>query len=124
MRVVVIVLVVIMALGFMAFATYNASERVDVSKRPFADGVFKSVALPEVVLWSFMAGVFLSMLVFLLVYLRQSVQLRAARRRIRSLEGEVTVLRNRPIEESADLLKGADEKAQKASSPFERDKNV
>jgi hypothetical protein len=61
-------------------------------------------------------------LVFLLIYIRQSVQLHSVRRRVRALEGEVTILRNRPIEESADLLKGADLKASTTASPFEEDR--
>jgi hypothetical protein len=34
------------------------------------------------------------------------------------LEAEVTVLRNRPIEESASLLQGTDEKRAEIDSPF------
>jgi len=120
MRAFLVVLIVALILCFLAFVVYNASERVDVNKQPFAQGQFHSVALAEVVFWAFVGGVILSLMVFITIYVRQSVQLRSARKRIRALEGEVTILRNRPIEESAELLKGADLKSGDLKSPFEK----
>jgi uncharacterized membrane protein YciS (DUF1049 family) len=123
-RAIVIILVVAFVVCFMAFVVYNSNhdQRVDVHKQPFASGTFHNVALAEIVFWSFLSGVLLTVLVFLLIYIRQSVQLHSVRRRVRALEGEVTILRNRPIEESADLLKGADLKASTTASPFEEDR--
>jgi hypothetical protein len=71
-----------------------------------------------VVFWSFVAGMILSLILFILIYVRQAVQIRGLQKVIRSLENEVTVLRNRPIEESADLLKGQDEKRINLRSPL------
>ena len=120
MRAVVIVVIAIFVICFMAFVVYNSNDdqRVDIHKRPFADGTFHNVALAEVVFWSFISGLMLCALVFVLVYIRQSMALHTSRRRIKALEGEVTVLRNRPIEESADLLKGVDRKSDNLASPF------
>ncbi len=118
MRAILVVLTVVLIVCFLAFVVYNAGERVNVNKQPFAQGQFHNVALAEVVFWAFVGGVILSLLVFVMIYIRQSVQLRASRKRIRALEGEVTILRNRPIEESAELLKGADLKSENFKSPF------
>ena len=122
MRAVVTILVVVLIVCFLAFVVYNSAQRVDVNKQPFAQGTYHNVALAEVVFWAFVAGVALALLVFLLMYIKQSVQLRAARRRVRALEGEVTILRNRPIEESAELLKGVDLKSDDMTLPFRGDK--
>jgi hypothetical protein len=62
------------------------------------------VPLITVVFWSFVPGVLVSLFVFMSVLIKQSIQLRSSKRRIKALEGEVTALRNRPIEESAELL--------------------
>jgi hypothetical protein len=45
-----------------------------------------------------------SWLLFLSVYLKLSNQLRESNKSIKGLVGEVTSLRNRPIEETKDLL--------------------
>ena len=120
MRAVLVVLVIVLIVCFLAFVVYNAGQRVDVSKQPFAQGQFHNVALAEVAFWAFVGGAVLSLLVFVTVYIRQSVQLRSAKKRIRALEGEVTILRNRPIEESAELMKGADRRSEELKSPFEK----
>ncbi|HUV30224.1 MAG TPA: hypothetical protein VMY05_03915 [Acidobacteriota bacterium] len=119
MRAVIVVLVVVLIVCFLGFVVYNASERVNINKQPFAQGTFHNVALAEVVFWALAAGVVLSTLVFLLIYIRQSVQLHSSRKRVRALESEVTLLRNRPIEESAELLKGADNRSRELKNPFD-----
>ena len=123
MRAILIVFVVafVICFMFMSFAAKHADQRVDIHKQPFADGTFSNVALAEVVLWSFVAGTLMSTVIFMLAYVKQSVQMRGCRKRIRALEGEVTILRNRPIEESAELLKGADLRSEELQSPFDKE---
>lgn len=122
MRAVLVIVAAALIICFLAFVVYNASERVDVNKQPFAQGIFHNVALAEVVFWALVAGVLLSTLMFVMMYIKQSVQLHSCRKRVRALESEVTILRNRPIEESVGLLDGADKKAEVFRSPFHKDK--
>ncbi len=119
MRAIIVVLVIALILCCFAFISHNNDERVNVNKQPFADGAYMNVALAEVVFWAFAAGSLLSLFIFIMIYIKQTVLYRSARRRIKALEAEVTILRNRPIEESADLIKGADLKAQRLNSPFD-----
>ena len=121
MRIAAFLFVIVLAVCFMIFSLNNADERVNVNKEPFADGKFHNVALAEVVFWSLAAGVLLSAFLFLIGYIGQSYQLRTTRRRIRALENEVTLLRNRPIEESADLLKGLDMKTDQEQVSLDKD---
>jgi uncharacterized membrane protein YciS (DUF1049 family) len=115
-RTVLILLLLIMAVSFFAYNS-GPDQKVSVYLQPlFANRT--NVPLGTVVLWAFAAGAGLSFLFFVTVYVRLSVQGHASRKRIRSLEGEVTILRNRPIEESAELLKGADRKKDEQQSPF------
>ncbi|MGH8015912.1 MAG: lipopolysaccharide assembly protein LapA domain-containing protein, partial [Candidatus Zixiibacteriota bacterium] len=111
------VLIVFIIICVVAFAYHNSSQTQKVN----IDLVFaKYVEVPLliVVFWSFVAGMVVSLVLFILVYLRQAVQIRSLQKNVKSLESEATVLRNRPIEESADLLKGQDEKRVKAGSPL------
>jgi len=111
------ILVALVVVCVVAFALYNVGSgqvvTVDLIWVKFVE-----VPLITVVFWSFAAGVLVSLLLFISVYIKLSVQLRAARKQARALEGEVTVLRNRPIEESADLLMRSEKQEEKANSPF------
>ena len=80
---------------------------------------YVDVPLVTVVFWAFVAGVLLSLFLFITTYIKLSVQTHTLKKRIRSMESEVAVLRNRPIEESADLLKGADSENDRVESAFE-----
>lgn len=106
------VLIAVLVIALMAFAFNNTGKNqdVEISLRPFADEV-RSFELLEFAFWPFAAGVVISLLLFISTYIKLSVQLRGANKRIRALETEVAILRNRPIEESADLLKGSDKQA-------------
>ncbi len=97
------ILIVAVVLCVVAFAYYNmsAEQTVDVN---LIWAKYLGVPLVTVVFWSFVAGAIVSLFVMLTVLIRQSVQIRSARRQIRALEGEVMVLRNRPLDESADLI--------------------
>ncbi len=111
------ILIAFIIISVVAFAYHNAnpSQKINVD---LIFAKYIDVPLIMVVFWSFAAGMMVSLVLFILVYLRQAVQIRGLQKLIRSLESEVTVLRNRPIEESADLLKGQDEKRIKARSPL------
>jgi len=103
------ILIVALVLCVVAFAYFNLAlqQKVDVHL------IWEQrvdVPLLTVVFWSFVVGVLLSMVVFMLIFIKQSVQMRSARRQIKALEGEVTALRNRPIEESADLVASGERK--------------
>ena len=97
------IFVTVIVLAIVTFAIYNVQldQRVDVD---LVWKTFSEVAVIEVVFWSFACGVVLSLLVFISAYIRMAVTLRGCRRQIRAFESEVTVLRNRPIEESAEML--------------------
>lgn len=62
------------------------------------------VPLVTVVFWSFVLGALVSWVLFVSVYLKQSTQLNKANREIKGYRDEVTALRNRPIEETKNLL--------------------
>ncbi len=111
------ILVALVVVCVVAFALYNVGSGQAVT----VDLIwvkFVEVPLITVVFWSFAAGVLISLFLFISVYIKLSVQLRATRKQARALEGEVTILRNRPIEESADLLMRSEKQDEKANSPF------
>lgn len=114
------ILVALIVVCIVAFALYNVSSDQTVTVH-LIWAKFVEVPLITVVFWSFVAGVLVSLLLFISVYIKLSVQLRAAWKQARALEREVTVLRNRPIEESADLLTDPEKEERKANSPFSRD---
>jgi uncharacterized integral membrane protein len=115
-RAVLVLLLILLAVAF-AFNNNGPDQKVAVNLEPlFANRV--DVPLITVVFWSFVGGAVLSALLFVSIYLKQVIQTRFGRKRIRALESEVMILRNRPIEESAELLKGADQKKSELDSPF------
>jgi uncharacterized membrane protein YciS (DUF1049 family) len=118
-RAVLIALVVVIVVAF-AFYNVGTEQRVAIN---LIWAKYVDVPLTVVVFWSFVAGVAVSLVLFVTVYLRQALDLRSARRRVRGLEQELTVLRNRPIEESADLLKGKDSTDIDIESPFSGDRS-
>ncbi|MFH2049687.1 MAG: lipopolysaccharide assembly protein LapA domain-containing protein [bacterium] len=105
------ILVAIIVIAIVAFALFNVEleQRVDVKLWK----TFYQVSLVEVIFWSFVSGLVLSLIIFISVYIRMAVNLRTVKKQIRALESEVTVLRNRPIEESAELLHDEYSKDQK-----------
>jgi uncharacterized membrane protein YciS (DUF1049 family) len=114
LRATLIVIVIICVVAF-AIHNLNPSQKINID---LIFAKYLDVPLVMVVFWSFAAGMIVSLVLFILVYVRQAVQIRGLQKLIRSLDSEVTVLRNRPIEESADLLKGQDEKRVKSRSPL------
>lgn len=115
-RTILIVLVIVFILAF-GFYNNDSDNVVDVNLIYWH---FADVPMVIVVLWSFVVGLIVSILLFISVYIKLAFQVRSSKRTISALESEVTVLRNRPIEESADLLKGADDASSTIDSPFTR----
>ncbi|MCX6829330.1 MAG: lipopolysaccharide assembly protein LapA domain-containing protein [candidate division Zixibacteria bacterium] len=97
------ILILVIIAVIVGFAVYNSgpSQTVDVdliwAKR------FDVPAI-TIVFWSFVLGSLISLLLFISVYLKISNQLSEAQKAIKGLQAEVTTLRNRPIEETRDLL--------------------
>jgi uncharacterized integral membrane protein len=97
------ILILIIIAVIIGFAVYNSgpSQTVDVdliwTKR-------FDVPVITIVFWSFILGSLVSLLLFISIYLKESNQLRDANKAIKGLQTEVTALRNRPIEETKDLL--------------------
>ncbi len=110
-------LIALVFVAAVAFAYSNVGIVVDVNLQPVYSDL-TDVPLITVVGWSLGIGLFLSLLLFISTYIKLSMQVRAARKRIKALETEVAILRNRPIEESADLLKGADGESSDQRSAF------
>ena len=115
-RTVLVLLLLLAAVGF-AYNNFGANQVVDVKLEPLLPN-YVDVPLVTVVFWSFATGAVLSLFLFVSIFIKQSVQVHSARKRIKQLESEVTILRNRPIEESAELIKGADRKQDELESPF------
>jgi len=113
------ILVLLLLLLVVAFAFNNTSpdQNVAVRLQPLFPN-YVDVPLITVVFWSFVVGALLCLVLFVSMYVKLSIQTHSARKRIRSLESEVAILRNRPIEESAELLRGADQKKEESESPF------
>jgi uncharacterized membrane protein YciS (DUF1049 family) len=115
-RAILIAVMLILVIAF-AYNNFGPEQKVDVYLRPVMPN-YLDVPLVTVVFWSLVAGMVMSLLIFISIYIKQTVDMHAAKRRIKALEGEVAILRNRPIEESAELLKGADSRIRDSKSPF------
>lgn len=113
----VLIAILIIIVVFFAYNNFGPDQTVDVHLKPFYDN-YVDVPLVTVVFWSFVTGIVLSLLLFVSTYIKLSVQYRNARKKVKALETEVTILRNRPIEESADLLQKSDNKAGESTSSF------
>ena len=112
-RAILIALVIIIVVAF-AYFNLNSEQTINVD---LIYVKYVEVPLVTVVFWSFIAGMLISLFLFISIYIKLTIQLRNATRKIQALEGEVTVLRNRPIEESADMINNAAKK--ETDSPFE-----
>jgi len=114
-RAILIALLMIMVIAF-AYYNLNPAQTVEVN---LIFAKYVNVPLITVVFWSFVGGLLVSLFLFISIYIKLSVQLRSSSKRVQALEGEVTVLRNRPIEESAELLKDSGDDKSNLKSPFE-----
>jgi len=113
----ILVLLLLLLIVAFAFNNMGSDQRVAVHLRPLLPD-YVDVPLVTVVFWAFAAGALLCMVLFVSMYLRLSLQSHAAHKRIKALESEVSILRNRPIDESAEILKGVDQKSAELNSPF------
>jgi len=97
------ILILIIIAVIVGFALYNSgvNRTVDINLI-WTQRV--DVPVITVVFWSFILGAMVSWLLFISIYMRLTNQLRTAGKSIKGLQTEVTGLRNRPIEESKDLL--------------------
>lgn len=116
-RTLLVVFLVIVIIVF-AFNNIGPHQKVDVNLKPFYYN-YTQVPLVTVVLWSVVSGIIISLLLFILLYIKQAVVIRSGQAKIRALEAEMAILRNRPIEESADLLKGMDSRKNEMKSVFD-----
>lgn len=93
----------VVVIAFLAFLTYNIDpgQKIDVN---LIYASYLDVPLITVVFWSFLIGVLTMAGLMGVSYLRQSFDLQSAERRIRALESEAAILRNRTIEEAAGLF--------------------
>ena len=92
-------LVVVLIVVLVGFSVYNAEERVGVN---ILTTRYINVPLIVITFWAFIFGLVVSFLLFVTVYFRQVAEIRRQRRIADSLGSEISALRNRPIEESAD----------------------
>lgn len=97
------ILIALVVICVVAFAYFNVSsdQKIDVNMI-YAN--YLDVPLITVVFWSFIAGLLVSLIIFISIYIRLTVEIRSNRKRVRALEHEVSILRNRPIEESAEFI--------------------
>jgi len=95
-------LLLIMIAVIIAFAYYNGPDQtVDI------DLIWTErydVPLITVVFWTFIIGAVVSWLISITVYIKQYNQIRQAKKMVKGLRTEVNALRNRPIEETKNLL--------------------
>ena len=111
------ILIALIVIAVIAFVVLNpiTSQQVDVDLY-FAKYVGVSLAI--VVFWSLVAGILVSLVLFISIYIKLTVQLRIANKRASALESEVSILRNRPIEESVNLIKDKNQD-ENIKSPFD-----
>ncbi len=115
-RALLLAILVILLIAF-AYNNFNPDQVVDVHMAPVAHD-YVDVPLVTVVFWAFVAGALLALLLFITGHINQLLVIRNLRRQVKSLETELSVLRNRPIEDSATLLSGADQRRAISDSPF------
>lgn len=109
---IVIIVIAVIAFGFFNFST---NQQVDVN---LIFEQYVEVPMVTVVFFSFVVGMLVSLVLFISIYIKLSIQNRLANKRITALESEVSILRNRPIEESVNLIKDK-KQDENLKSPFD-----
>jgi uncharacterized membrane protein YciS (DUF1049 family) len=97
------VLILIIIAVIVGFALYNSGPNQAVDVNLIWTQRF-DVPVITIVFWAFILGAVVSWLLFITVYLKLSNQIREANKIVKGLQTEVIALRNRPIEESKDIL--------------------
>ena len=115
-RALLIAILVVLLIAF-AYNNLGPDQVVDVHLSPLAHD-YVDVPVVTVVFWSFVAGAILALILFLTGYVNQLIVIRSLRRQVKALETELSILRNRPIEDSAGLVSGADQRNAIGASPF------
>lgn len=110
-RAIGIFLAISLVVGFVVY-NYSMDQRVAVN---LYWKQYENIPLLVVIFWSFLAGMAISLVLFVGVYLRQLTQISSARKTIKGLSDEVSALRNRPIEDSRDMF-GDEESARPEKS--------
>jgi len=103
---IVIVLIVIL----LGFSVYNAQERVAVN---ILNTRYVNVPLIYVAYWAFVFGLVVTFILFATVYIRQANEIRRFRRLSENLQSEISALRNRAIDDSAEKFMQADKEKNK-----------
>lgn len=80
------------------------NQRVDINLQPVYYN-YTQVPVLTVVAIAVVVGIIIATIMFAMTYLRQSSLLRGHEKTIRALEQEISILRNRPVEESAVSLR-------------------
>ena len=99
MWIVRVILIVALFIALLGFSIQNVEEKVEVV---LANTKYVNVPLIYVVYWACIAGLLISIILFVAIYLRQVTELRRQKRTIDSLNNEIIALRNRSIEEADD----------------------
>jgi len=97
-RIIILLVVFAIALGF---SIYNAPQRVDKIDVIWVS--YSNVSMVVVVYWSFLAGMVVAAILALTYILKIHSNMRAERRGRKRLEMEVASLRNRTLEELDEL---------------------
>ena len=105
MRVITSLLILIVIAVMIGFAFFNAellnqNVRIQLPN----DYIQGGVPLLTVFFWIFISGILLSAILFVTMFIKQYNQLRQTKKLVTGLQTEVTALRNRPIEETKNLL--------------------
>jgi len=101
------ILILIIIAVIVGFSLYNSGPDQTVNVNLIWTQRL-DVPVITVVFWSFILGALISWLLFISIYLKLSNQVRDDNRQLKGLQAEVTALRNRPIEESKDMLENKD----------------
>ena len=99
MRVIWALLGLILIAALLGFSIQNANQLVTIQ---IVTTAYYNVHLIYITYWAFIFGMALSFFVLATVIFRQATDLRRIRKKVSSLNGEISALRNRPIEESPD----------------------
>ena len=98
-------LVLVLLVILLGFSVYNAQERVAVN---ILNTRYVNVPLIFVAYWAFVFGLVVSFIMFATVYLKQVGEIRRYKRQSENLQSEISALRNRTIEDSAEKFLQSD----------------
>ncbi|NNE43544.1 MAG: hypothetical protein HKN12_05005 [Gemmatimonadetes bacterium] len=103
-------LVIVLIVAAFAFTMFNAGTRVDLIRLPFMPDR-TGMLLVELMLYPLVLGLLAGFMVGLLKIMELQATLRAERRNRNKVQGELTALRNLPLEEAEQESAAAGEKS-------------